>query len=264
MFDNLPPYELSFLAPGRRPRTKPRITFTVQAHLFADLTDRLYLLAHYWKSLADEYCSPDTAFLPPVPDLFGHIEFGYAKCGLCDIADGQAHLHVELVGGKQLHCCLLTIKLLFQALAVPFEKAAPSNQIPPVLMLMNCDPDAKFYNHALGGWISSRLMRWLRTQTEKRGTGVPDTVIRAMRSTWVAVCSPESRDAAETCHGRIETGGEFLLHCNGADIGIYPDCFGTTGEDFSFSCHNLESAPQQATLLAGLAKLCELARENEA
>lgn len=58
-----------------------------------------------------------------------------------------------------------------------------------------------------------------------------------------------------------------MLGCfgNACDIDIYPDhTCGEMDEPYvRFSCHNLDTAAQQMTLLAGLAKLCELARAEE-
>ncbi len=49
------------------------------------------------------------------------------------------------------------------------------------------------------------------------------------------------------------------------DVSIYPDqiygdALGT--KSVRFACHNLDSAAQQITLIAGIAKLCELARND--
>ena len=44
-------------------------------------------------------------------------------------------------------------------------------------------------------------------------------------------------------------------------MGVYPDGISQGIEMRDLQCHNLDGAVQQLTLLAGLAKLCQLARE---
>lgn len=270
MYNTSQLYELSFVSPRRRPRTKPRIIFTIKAEYLEEINRRLYILVDNWRLHADNYCSLDVMFTYPVPDLFGRTEFGYGRCGFVNIGDGEARFEVELSGGEQLHCCTLSIKLLLMALAVPLDKR-PSNQMQQVDVEMRCDYDPIGYGHAVGGYVSSRMIAWLRKQGRQSENGhnipLPEETVKAMRQAWTAVCSDERKEWARECGGYIAPDGRFILGCfgNTCDIAIYPDhtCGEMTDSFVRFSCHNLDSADQQITLIAGLAKLCELARQDE-
>lgn len=70
------------------------------------------------------------------------------------------------------------------------------------------------------------------------------------------------------CRATIAPDGRFNLKCpgNACEVSIYPDrLYGDNmgTRSVQFSCHNLDGAVQQITLLVGIAKLCELARNKE-
>lgn len=271
MYNTSQLYEFSFVSPRRRPRTKPRIVITIKTEHLEELDRRLRILADNWLSHANDYCSPDVTFMYPTSDLFGHTEFGYGKCGFVTTNNDETRIEIELSGGVQLYCCTLSIKLLLMALAVPMD-IRQSNQTQQVDVEMRCDRfDPNGYNHAVGGYASSRMIVWLQSQGRRSENGhnvpLPGEVVRAMRQAWIAVCSAEQKKWAQECGGYITPDGRFILGCfgNACDIAIYPDhtCGEMTGLSVRFSCHNLDSADQQITLLAGLAKLCELARQDE-
>ena len=269
MYNKSQLYELSFVSLGRRPRTNPRIVFTTKAEYLTELNRRLYALTYHWQKHADDYCRSDVTFAYPSPDLFGHIEFGYGKCGFVNIDGSDARFEVEL-SKEKLHCCSMTIKLLLMALTVPVDEK-PSNQAQQIDVEMHCDHTASVYGHAVGGYVSSGMIAWLREQgnrLEKKGnTPLPEGVTQAMRQAWATICSDERRQWTRECGGYITPDGRFILVCfgNSCDLSIYPDqMYGDmTDSSIQFSCHNLDQADQQITLLAGLAKLCELARLNE-
>lgn len=57
--------------------------------------------------------------------------------------------------------------------------------------------------------------------------------------------------------------GRFIINCPGDACGLHPsDWHSFKDEGFEFSCHNVDSAIQQLTLIVGLAKLCDMAREK--
>lgn len=273
MYDMRLRYDLSFVSPGKRPPTKPRIVFTIKAEHLGEIERRLRMLAAHWHDHAVGYCYPEASFTFPVHDLFGNLEFGYGRCGFVTIEDDMAHFHVELGRGTRLYCCTLAMKLLAQALAMPVDGGRFSNQLQQVDLEMRCDRfDPCGYNHAVGGYVSSRMTGWLREQARKmpegsRSISVPEDVVRAMRATWCAVSKSDAKRWARECCGRIMRDGRFGLECfgNACDLAIYPD--GTCGRmddpQVRFSCHNLDTAAQQVTLIAGLAKLCQIARQDE-
>lgn len=266
-------YDLSFVS--STPRSNgPRIIFTTDAKHLNELDKRLRILAERTADHARKYCmSPDAEFRFPrdSADLFGVTAFGYNKCGFVTIDDGHTHFHIELVRLPQLHACTLTMKLLAHALAVPVDDGKISNQLQQVDLDMCCEwGDSNGYGHATGGYVSSRLLTWLknvgkRAPADSIGVPIPEEVLFAMCDTWAAVAKEELCEWVDACSGRIAPDGRFILNCfgNACDLAIYPDEYREGDEFCRFDCHNLDSAAQQVTLLAGLAKMCELAREAE-
>ena len=269
MFNTSQLYELSFVSP-RRSRTKPAIVFTLKAEYLDEVCQRLHTLAQRCQKYADNYCSTEVMFSPLARDIFGNIEFGYGRCGFVIIEDGEARLYIELRGADHAPHSALTISLLATALCLPIEGTHASNQIQQIDIQTRCDSKAHVYGHAVGGYVSSRLRKWLRAEGEK-ATGehapLPPPVVKAMQETWKAVSGTTYRKSREGCGGSISKDGRFLLVCpgNACDLAIYPDQVFRGGSELPvrFSCHNLDTAIQQLTLLAGLAKLCELARSEE-
>jgi len=86
-----------------------------------------------------------------------------------------------------------------------------------------------------------------------------------MRQAWVAVVPQDLREWASKCGAWITVDGRFMFECLGdaCDVAIYPDSLEGEEGSVEFGCHNLDQARQQVTLLAGLAKLCALARNDE-
>lgn len=133
-----------------------------------------------------------------------------------------------------------------------------------------CEPGG--HGHSVSGWLSQDVMAWLKnyakdkvdTNSFMQVAPMHPEVVYAMRSVWYAISTPERRPYADAASGWVRENGAFSLNCFGdaCDLSIYPDSY--NGENYvsvEFGCHNLDSADQQLTLLAGLAKICELARE---
>jgi hypothetical protein len=264
MYNDTQLYELSYILPNKEKRTKPRIVFTVRLEHFEEIYARMDRVAHLFRNNASTYCGFEVTFARPTSDLFGTIEFGYEKCGFVCLEDGYAHFHVQLNEGERLYCSTLTMKLLTMVLAVPIE-GRKSNHLQQVDLELRCEHSTAGYGHAVGGYISSRLMQWLLKKAKHdKNAPMPKEVIRAMKETWSAISLEGQKHWKNHCHGLITPDGRFMLECFGdaCDIAIYPDEM--RREDYTrFSCHNLDSAKQQVTLLSGLAKMCELAREEE-
>lgn len=84
-----------------------------------------------------------------------------------------------------------------------------------------------------------------------------DKVSGNMHATWKAVAPRNLKRCADQCYARVRD-GRFELGCFGdaCDLSVYPD------SDPMFSCHNLDTPFQQATLLAGLASICGVAKRK--
>ncbi len=259
-------YDLSFVSPSRRSSGKPQLVFTFARKYLSECIDRLAKLEDQVDVKA--YCGRDTRFSLPVPDLFGNTEFGYGGCGLMTDSGDEVSLLLEL-SEAHLHNTTLTIGLLTHTLLGDFaDEAKNSNRMQQVDLETSCTHG--LHGHSVGGYISGQVREWLRKQWHKgpndnwmHWAPMPKEVITAMRQTWSSLASKDLRRWASNCGGSITEDGRFILNCfgNACDLAIYPDNMAADEYDsVRFSCHNLDGARQQLTLLAGLAKLCELAR----
>lgn len=252
----------------------PQIVFSFKEKALDELNTRLYELADYYTEHAREYCNSEVTFSLPAPDLFGRIEFGYGKCGFVTKTDGGIDLRIELGRGVRLYHSTLTIHLLTRAFRTFAESIEFSNRQQQLDLETLCDHKRSVgYGHAVGGYVWPALSSWLCRQGERlpddyHRLPAPQEVLSAMQATWHTVTPRKLKKYASHCRGEIRQNGTFMLECfgNACDIAVYPDLIGNRKldeEPTEFSCHNLDNAYQQITLLAGLAKMCELARAGE-
>lgn len=271
MYNTVHQYDLSFVPPQRRPKTKPQLVIVIDKAYLPQLDWRLHQLLGHTNVKA--YLGQDEPFYSVLPDLFGTTEFGFGKCGFVTISGEEAYLRIELA--QDVARRALTLKLLMQALVVPFEgNTRPKNRVQQADIHTNCNPSGgtRGYEHATGGYVSESIREWLKKQAEQHKanwaghTPLPEPVVQAMQQAWSAMASDEWRRWTKDCGGMVADDGRFSLVCfgNACDLAIYPDQLSMSGgESVRFGCHNLDHAIQQLTLVSGLAKLCELARESE-
>lgn len=262
----------------------PAIVFTIDIQ-------RYPVVAAYYETVpiqldwAARYCdTPEVDRHPFTHDLFGNIRFGFGQCGTVVQDGNEMHLTIRLGDDLHLKHCVLTINLLLSCLfAARAHDTETTNRQQQVFFKTGCGHD--LHGHSVVGHISGELFAWLRaygTQeaNEEEHAPLPRAVRDAMQSTWRAV-APKGpgfdtefdeefdhrfeEEQVDSCDGSIRNNGCFSLRCpgNACDISIYPDQAPRRDEyagSVHFSCHNLDSAAQQVTLLAGLAALCSLAR----
>jgi hypothetical protein len=259
-------YDLSFAS---REREAPQIIFTIQKQYLAAIMSRIDAIVRHTD--AEKYCDRPVHFDAAVPDLFGNRLFGYGGCGALVLSDEETSFRISLCE-EHLHNAVLTIHILTHALLGDVESSA-SNRRQQVDLETHCAHAP--HGHSVGGYVSGDVREWLRKEWHKgphdnwmQWAPMPREVIAAMERTWCAVASAKLRRWAKECSGSITEDGRFILNCFGdaCDIAIYPDNLSYEDADGSvrFSCHNLDGARQQLTLLAGLAKICELARSEDA
>jgi hypothetical protein len=261
-------YDLSFVSQKGRRTTKPQIVFTFERKHLGDCLIHIERLVRATDEV--KYCGRSVSFRTPVPDLFGNTEFGYERCGLVTTSEEEISFCIEL-SETNLHNATLTINILTHALLV-YEtgNARKSNRLQQVDLETSCTHG--MHGHSVGGYISGEMREWLRKRWHKgdsnnwmKWVSVPKDVITAMRQAWTAVSPKDQHKWVSHCSGSIAEDGRFILNCmgNACDLAIYPDNLRIDEyHSVRFSCHNLDSARQQLTLLAGLAKLCELARTD--
>lgn len=259
-------YDLSFVFPNRKKRTKAKIVFCIKRAQYPHLLARLKQMQGRGMMDPFEYFGSNAPFHFAEDNLLSHIGFG--QCGSVEHHDDETRLSVELQGGFYPHYAALTIHVLTNALSFPLVEGEESNQTQQLDLFTVCKM-GEVYGHALGGHVSSSLTRFLRLTAEADPGGgdvsMPEGVINAMREAW-RVCTSSKSKFPHDFRGVITRDGRFMIACpgNACDVAIYPDMvYGDTDEfGAGLSCHNLDTCVQQLALLSGLAKLCQLAREH--
>lgn len=262
-------FELAF---GISARNNPEIIFIIEDQHLIELEERIKKLSSNSDDSTKTYLGEHACtFTMPSADLFGTIRFGYGECGYVVKGDGTVAFHVELTAARWVHFATLTIHVLSWALSMPFELPSRTNQRQALVLYTVCDHYRRGgYGHAISGYVYQPLNEWLREYARANKdddssgvVSVPKAVIEAMKTTWNATCVKSLKEYGNEREliGMIRMNGAFILHCfgNACDMGVYPDGISLGIEMHELQCHNLDGAVQQLTLLAGLAKLCQLA-----
>ena len=272
-------YDLSFVSPLRRPRKAPEVVFTIEERHLEEVIDRIHKIKDRFLGYANDYLGGDDFdFSLPIPDLFGNKEFGYRDCGYWTIEDGSVHFRLPLRPFPWTHYNSLTIFILTKALGFPFEVEPGSNRVQDAALMVIAERDRSAgYCHAVGGWISEDVLNWLKSYAQaniqpigiiSNAAPMHPEVIRAQQAAAGAMISSKKygyRASSRQIYGWIRDSGAFSMNCygNACDLSVYPDRYlGEGCESVELGCHNLDNADQQLTLLAGLAKICQLARES--
>lgn len=261
-------FDFSFVAPNRKRRTKPQLVFTFDQRHLPEVETRLVILSSRWA--VEYYLGKPVEFALPRPDLFGRMECGYDRCAIVTFEGENVSFRLELEA-KQLSAITATIALFTSALDAPFELVqVRSNRVQQIELTTRCENESMGWDHAIGGYISSEVRSWLRRKSthldeKKWANEASPEIVAAMRQAWKAVVPKSSREWARDCRARIATDGRFILECmgNACDVAIDPGSMEIENDVTEFGCHNLDQARQQVTLLAGLAKLCEIVRRDE-
>lgn len=115
-------------------------------------------------------------------------------------------------------------------------------------------------SHHLWGDYSPAFMKWLHQHPVD--TEFP-RVEEAMQETYFFMFNQRSNLFTRYFKAQLPHSGYLTLDCPGDACGIHPSTHGNTPErGCEFTCHNLDSAVQQLTLLAGLAALHDKVRKE--
>jgi hypothetical protein len=271
-------YDLAFTVGQRRPYTPPEIIFIVEESRLPEVVTRLQQVIERQASDISDYLEIDTSvFSFPFPDLLGKRSLGYRSCGYVTIEAGKAYFRLPLRPYPWTYRTSLTISLLAKALQIPFGEYREGERKQDVILMVMCEKSRTAGGgHSTGGWVSQRVLRWLKAYATKvapgygRGYDVPmhPLVIQAQQATWHAINTSDMQKygSPQEIRSRVYDDGSFFLKCSGnaCDLGVYPCDYSDRNDSelISFGSHNLDTAQQQLTLLAGLAKICELARSS--
>ena len=207
-------------------------------------------------------------FMLPYADLLEKRKFGFGDCGF--VSEDKEHLtfHVCL-RHDFIHEATATIALLTTALfALGQQKTGKAGSYLHIRTFG--DPKIGLHGHGITGNASSTFLKSVarlnprphaRWRTIVSCEHAKEKILRNMRRTWRTVSRPEWRQFAQECSLRLDD-VHFLFGCfgNACDAGVYPDGIRASGILADIDCHNLDTAEQQLTLLAGFASLCDLVR----
>lgn len=263
-------FGLSYVPSGEG--TPPELVFFVEPGIGAmaerEILDRrLYAASDYLESRNDRW----PGHQPGLFDQAGEREFGFGACGYVREGESGDEYHLPLTYGTvpQVALTLHLFAFALQNLVSDAMRVEPqANRAQLLDFMTRCDNHAHAgYGHATTGHIYPSFRSWLvRLGAEHEADSGHVTVVEeAMADVYQAVAHPKAREFASDCRARVNGAGRFLLECpgNACDIAIYPDGDYGNCEEYeflsNFSCHNLDAAEQQLTLLAGLAVLHDLA-----
>lgn len=261
-------YSLAFI-PKRRARRReaPELVLRIETRdlpyieSFIQKTDAsLARAARQYLGEDLSFCWPGMGQLP-LPLLKQSDAIGYRNCGYLKRGE-EVEVRLPL---RERHAAetVLTLTILLEAVnGIPGEERK-SNR--PQLMSISSDcRRSGQYAHPLYGHVYPPMRRWLNTLGTE---GFPASVVDAMRETWRAVAPQEIRKYADGCQAVVTEDGRFGLVCfgNACDVSIYPDYLWRDEPDVSceFGCHNLDTAFQQLTLIAGLAQMMSIIESRD-
>ncbi len=266
-------YDISFVPPQGSKEINPHIVFSMDEQYLEELQEKLCIITERLKEYKDEYFGTDLEFTPLSKDVFGNYTFGCGRCGYMYIDNKVIYIHFELTLNVDIHHISMTMFLLLKVLNffVYDEEIENPNNIQFLQLDTVCQ--IGHHGHSISGSVSPKLGAWLKKQGECledesafSNVSLLD-VEKTMRQTWNQFTERKLEESPRECRAIIVRSGRFSLVCPGdaCDVSIYPDqVYGDEIGTMSvrFACHNLDVAKQQITLVAGLAKLCELARKD--
>jgi hypothetical protein len=257
-------YDLSFLPSRKKGKEKAEFVFSIRTEEMPELLRRLERILSHSSETVHEYFGRPHEFAFEGDDLFGGVGFG--RCARFTHEDDRTLLHVEVGKGEATPFTAQTMHMIFYALSSPLQEGVKRNRLQLIDIMTSCERGMP-YGHAVTGHISSTIFRTLVQRAAKthEDTPLPKSVIAAMKNAWLA--GGGAQLLVKYCGGFFSPDGRFILRCpgNACDIAIYPDnvydASGVHGTDFS--CHNLDTALQQITLLAGLVTLVQTVEKEE-
>lgn len=271
-------YELGFTPPtrGKAPELVFRTALKNQEIIESRFKDRIpedAVKAYFGKPVAffhpDGWEDDQRGFRLSKREIFG-----FGGCGYIARTDDAVEYRLPLVRRHAYHIALTinVVSELLNALLAQArgKEAVLSNRKQLIEVSAFVRIGESLYGHPVGGDVFSAARAWLRRYAETcspskqswyGGRPLPEPVLAAIQSAWRALARDEARKYAHECGGSVSEDGRFTLICLGdaCDVSMYPD--GDPHDSrypFRFSCHNLDGAVQQLTLLSGLAALFQL------
>lgn len=196
---------------------------------------------------------------------------------------GYVHLSMPLDRKKDIYALSASASILC-SLTHYYLKESQQGADASCTQLMMLQPGLRleqqfrgFHGAPLAGETSPRFTAWLKEKHKKRDPFAEvDEAIFEAYNVFIPKENPDTprwlrsrssikslKSVCRFCYGES---GSFGLHCpgNACDIGTHPDYLYREAGDAGrqFGCHNLDFPQQQLALMAGLAKLYDLAAQD--
>jgi hypothetical protein len=274
MFNQRPArmYSLRF----RKLRHKPELCIVVSKHISEQIEswlasksleeiDRWFAVTNY---LRRPYRFHSTVEPELSLGLSDATTFGFDRAGYRSDSEFEVEYRFPLVP-HLVEQVALSFKLITTALGylevTEEHQTRKSNSFQFLDIYNRTEYPAGGWGHMVTGSAYPAFKRWLMELTDERRGVVEEAATAAIQSVWKALSDKDLKKYDDECYARISPNGQFTLVCfgNACDLSIYPDLMNDDPEDaVNFSCHNLDTAPQQLSLMAGLAVLHECAVED--
>ncbi len=163
---------------------------------------------------------------------------------------------------KLAHAVSASLSIFFRISHYPEKETSKETSASfPQLMIVDTIIDTGMHGGSLGGEFSIPLTQWLASLYQGRDTPIPE-MTQAIKTAYGHIFGDlkHCNDYYFRAYVGSENGG-LVADCPGDACGIHPSDWGRIkGMGYEFSCHNVDNAAQQITLLAGLATLHDKAR----
>lgn len=168
-------------------------------------------------------------------------KLGYGGCATVEVTSDPVEV-LFVLHSRNVRASMLTLSFLLQDIERSITSRLPTDSWYSRLHI-GCGHE--FQN--IFGDTSDTFRKGIALLDENDLNDVSSDMIEA----WKAVAPRNLKRCADQCYARVRDGLRFELGCfgNACDVSVYPD------SDPMFSCHNLDTPYQQATLLVGLASL---------
>jgi hypothetical protein len=253
----------------------PELVFTVRTDVLQKTeellrTTRILEVAEVQKYLGER---PSYSWDEPhLPLDSANQPFGIGGCGYVKTEDSSAEISFPITA-SQMYRITKTINVLMIALNWSMETGdTASNKYQLFELETRCER-AHSWGHITQGHVFPVFRRWIASLSDEHKKQVSARAGAAIKLTWYSLLSPGQRKKARAMrdydyvwYASINSDGRFQLVTlgNACDLSIYPDSGWDKDPEqmCKFSCHNLDEASQQLSLLAGLAVLMQLAEED--
>ena len=202
-----------------------------------------------------------------------HTGFGFFSCVQFDgVEDGFVRLVMPIEEGTSPWMLAATYSILFSTLDFPSEeilKAGDRGRTQLLTITSHVQFEERLMNNApMGGEMSPKLANWI----SKRGT-TPTHLVdveEAMAKVWNTFAPRKIKKEKRGPHPYpgfsvfVQKGGGLIVECpgNACDVSTLDWWEDKKGWGHKLGCHNLDSAIQQITILAGYAKIHDLAAKD--